>query len=338
MTAKSTDPMARSASTRSARRAEPAASPVVGVIGLGDMGAAIAAAILKKFPLVAFDIRPAAAEKLVAAGARHALSVAEVSQLSDIIIVLVVDDRQTTEVVGQILANPGRAKHIVISSTVLPATCMTLSEQAKAVGLSLVDAPVSGGAEKASQGIITVLVGGEQVAVATCWPVLQAFGKHLFHLGPIGAGSAGKLITNLLTLGGNMLQLEAMQFAAVHGMTEDAVTAFLPLTTADSRGLRTWGRYDRMRRTHTLAGTPAMYDIFAKDMKVAAKAAGQRGLVLPIVSAVSAMIIEKTQARDAYLKAQGPTEPIPRCRVCTLELAYPFREAGLHPECASGSD
>ena len=84
--------------------------------------------------------------------------------------------------------------------------------------------------------------------------------------------------------------------------------------------------------------TPGSVPGAAKDMKVAAKAAGQQGLVLPIVSAISAMIIENTQARDAYLKAQGVTEPIPRCRVCTLELAYPFRAAGLHPECASGSD
>jgi len=328
----------KSPSPRSVRQPNPAGSPVVGVIGLGDMGAAIAAAVLQKFPLVALDIRPAAVEKLVAVGAQGARSVAEVAQLSDIIIILVVDDRQVTDVVGQILKNPGRTKYVVISSTVLPATCMSLGEHAKAVGLSVVDAPVSGGAEKASQGIITVLVGGEDAAVETCWPVLQSFGKHLFHLGPIGAGSAGKLITNLLTLGGNMLQLEAMQFAAAHGITEDAVTAFLPLTTADSRGMRTWGRYDRMRRTHTLAGTPAMYDIFSKDMKVAAKAAGQRGLVLPIVSAISAMIIEKAQARDAYLKAQGPTDPIPRCRICTLELAYPFREAGMHPECAFESD
>src|ERR1700689_1311116 len=337
MTMKSPKRTRRSPNPRSARRPEPAVRPVVGVIGLGDMGAAIAAAVLHKFPLVAFDIRPAAVEKLAAVGARSARSVPEVAQLSDIIIILVVDDRQVTDVVGQILGNPGRTKYLLISSTVLPGTCMSLGEQAKAVGLSVVDAPVSGGAEKAISGIITVLVGGEDAAVETCWPVLQSFGRHLFHLGPIGAGSAGKLITNLLTLGRNMLQLEAMQFAAAHGIPEDAVTAFLPMTTAHSRGMRTWGRYDRMRRTHTLAGTPAMYDIFSKDMKVAAKAAGQRGLVLPIVSAISAMIIEKAQARDEYLKAQGVIDPIPRCPICTLELAYPFREAGMHPECASES-
>jgi 3-hydroxyisobutyrate dehydrogenase len=328
----------KSSSRRNARQLDAAGSPIVGVIGLGDMGAAIAAAVLQKFPLVAFDIRRAAIDRLAASGAQTARSVEEVAQLSDIIIVVVVDDRQVTDVVGKILRNPGRAKHLVISSTVLPATCILLGEQAQALGLSVVDAPVSGGAEKAISGIITVLVGGDDAAIKTCWPVLQSFGKHLFHLGPVGAGSAGKLITNLLTLGGNMLQLEAMQFAAAHGITEDAVTAFLPMTTADSRGMRTWGRYDRMRRTHTLAGTPAMYEIFAKDMKIAAKAAGQRGVVLPIVSAISAMIIEKAQARDEYLKAHGMTGPIPRCRICTLELAYPFREAGLHPECASQSD
>jgi 3-hydroxyisobutyrate dehydrogenase-like beta-hydroxyacid dehydrogenase len=322
----------------SGRQPDPANSPVVGVVGLGDMGAAIAAAVLQKFPLVAFDIRPVAVEKLVTAGARSARSVEEVAELSDVIIVVVVDDRQVTEVVGQILRSPGRTRSVVISSTVLPGTCLSLAEQAKAVGLTLIDAPVSGGAEKAQQGIITVLVGGEDAAVEKCRPVLSCFGKNLFHLGPVGAGSAGKLITNLLTLGGNMLQLEAMQFAAAHGITEDAVTEFLPLTTADSRGMRTWGRYDRMRQTHTLAGTPAMYEIFSKDMKVAAKAAGQRGLVLPIVSAVSAMIMEKARARDEYLAARGPTDPIPRCRICTLELAHPFREAGQHPECASESD
>src|SRR5258708_3165311 len=98
----------KSPSPRGARRPDPAGSPVVGVIGLGDMGAAIAAAVLQKFPLVAFDIRPAAVEKLAAAGAQRARSVTEVAELSDIIIIVVIDDRQVTDVVGQILRNPGR--------------------------------------------------------------------------------------------------------------------------------------------------------------------------------------------------------------------------------------
>jgi 3-hydroxyisobutyrate dehydrogenase-like beta-hydroxyacid dehydrogenase len=137
----------------------------------------------------------------------------------------------------------------------------------------------------------------------------------------------------MMSLGTNMLLLEAMQLGDAYGITEDSVTEFLPHTTADSRGIRTWGRYDRLRRSHTLAGTPAMYDIFAKDMKIATKAAGQRGVILPIAAAMSSMIKEKAQARDKLLEERGLTGETQRCPVCTLELAYAYRKAGYHPEC-----
>ena len=306
----------------------------VGVVGLGDMGAGIAKAVLRSFPLTVFDLRQKAVEQLVALGADGAASIEELADRCDAVIVVVVNDKQVEQVVRQILAHPGAVRSIIVSSTVQPATVTGLEAEAGKAGIEVIDAPVSGGAEKAAAGIITILIGGSDHAVERCRPILKAFGGTLFHLGPAGAGSAGKLITNMLSLGGYMLQLEVMQFAAAHGISEDAATEFLPTTTADSRGLRTWGRFDRMRQTHTLAGTEGMYDIFSKDMKLAAAAAGRRGLVLPIVSAVSAMIVEKARARDRYLAARGETAPIPRCPVCTFELASPFREAGVHPECA----
>ncbi len=306
----------------------------VGIIGLGDMGTGIAKAVLRHFPLTVCDLRVEAVERLVALGAGGAASIEDLAERCDAVIIVVVNDKQVEQVVRQIAAHPGRVRHIIVSSTVLPATVASLETEMGKVGIEVIDAPVSGGAEKAAEGIITVLVGGSDGAVETCWPILQAFGRELFHLGPAGAGSAGKLITNMLSLGGYMLQLEVMQFAAAHGISEDAATTFLPTTTADSRGLRTWGRFDRMRRTHTLAGTEGMYDIFSKDMKIAAAAAGQRGVVLPIVSAMSAMVAEKARNRDRYLEAQGEAPPIPRCPVCTFELAAPFRAAGVHPECA----
>ena len=135
-----------------------------------------------------------------------------------------------------------------------------------------------------------------------------------------------------------MLQLEVMQLANAYGISEDSVTEFVAKNGGDSRSLRTWGRVDRARRTHTLAGTPAMYDLMAKDVKTAALAAGQRGVVLPITASIGAMIIEKTMARDAFLAARGMTESIPQCQICGQELAAPFRKAGVHPECAYDSE
>jgi 3-hydroxyisobutyrate dehydrogenase-like beta-hydroxyacid dehydrogenase len=311
------------------------AETMIGAVGLGDMGAPIAKAILRKFPLVVSDLRQEPVDRLVAAGARRAESLRELADLCEVAVVIVVTDAQVNKVVGEFLNHPGKLKAVIICSTILPGTVIALNQKAAAAGFDIIDAPVSGGGEKAEKGIVSVLVGGEQRITKYCWPIIEAFGKDIFHLGPPGAGSAGKLITNLMSLGTNMLLLEAMEFAGAHGITEDTVAEFLPTTSADSRVIRTWGRYDRMRRTHTLAGTEGIYEIFSKDMKIAAVAAGAQGLVLPIVSAMSGMIIEKAKMRDKYLQEHGMTGPIPRCPVCTLELGYPYRKAGVHPDCAS---
>jgi 3-hydroxyisobutyrate dehydrogenase len=305
----------------------------VGIIGLGDMGAAIASSVVRTFPVIAFDLRKEAVDKLVALGARRADSVQALADHCEIVVLVVVDDKQVNHVVGELLRHPGKLHTIIVSSTVLPSTVIALSEQASKVGLDLIDAPVSGGAERASVGTLTLLIGGEQAAVRRCWPILESFGRALFHLGPVGAGSAGKLVNNLLSLGGNILILEAMQLAEAYGISEDAVTEFIPLGTGDSRNIRTWGRIDRARRGHTLAGTPALYEIFSKDVKTAALAAGQRGVVLPIAAAIGATMAEKLKARDQYLEARGLTGPLPRCTICNQELAAPYRKAGVHPEC-----
>jgi 3-hydroxyisobutyrate dehydrogenase len=307
----------------------------VGIVGLGDMGAAIARSIVRTFPLIAFDLRKEAVDKLVALGARRADSVQALADQCEVIVLVVVDDKQVNQVVSELLRHPGKLHTLIVSSTVLPSTVIALREQAAKAGLDLIDAPVSGGAERASAGTITVLIGGEEAAVQRCWRIFESFGRGLFHLGPVGAGSAGKLVNNLLSIGGNMLVLEAMQLAEAYGISEDAVTEFIPLGTGDSRNIRTWGRIDRARRSHTLAGTPAIYDIFSKDVKAAATAAGQRGVVLPIAATIGAMMAEKMKARDQYLEAHGLTAPLPRCAICDQELAAPYRKAGVHPECAS---
>jgi 3-hydroxyisobutyrate dehydrogenase-like beta-hydroxyacid dehydrogenase len=312
-----------------------AAGLSVGMIGLGDMGTGIALSLVRNgLDLAVCDLRAEAVEKLVARGARSLPSLEAVAAECEFALLVVVDDRQVRTVVEGLLRNPGRLRTIIVSSTVLPETVVDLAATAHAKGVEMIDAPVAGGAEKASRGTITVLIGGEDAIVQRCRPVLEAFGGNLFHVGPLGAGSAAKLANNLLSLGGNMLQLEAMQLVDAYGITEDAATEFLAVGTGDSRSLHTWGRLDRVRRSHTLTGSDAIYEIFSKDVKAAALAAGQRGVVLPIAATIGASMAEKMKTRDAFLAARGMTDPIPRCRVCGQELAAPFREAGVHTECA----
>jgi len=313
----------------------PAGGMTIGVIGIGDMGGAIATSLLRnRCDLVVSDLRAAEVQKFVSQGARAARSLEALADECDVALVVVVDDKQAASVVGKLLRHPGRLHSIIVSSTVLPATVIALEEEAAKQGVSLIDAPVSGGAEKASRGIITVLIGGETAAVDRCRPVFESFGKNIFHVGPLGAGSAAKLVNNLLSIGGNMLHLEAMQLAHAYGISEDSVVEFVTVSAGDSRTLRTWGRIDRARRSHYLFGTPAIYEMFSKDVKNAAKAAGQRGVILPIAATIGASMEEKMKVRDTFVEEHGMTAPLPRCGICGQELAAPFRHAGVHPECA----
>lgn len=307
---------------------------VVGMIGIGDMGAALAGSIMRRYSVVVFDLRAEAVEQMVRSGARAANSLEALSDQCDIVIVVVVNDQQVNQVVADLLRHPGKIHTIIVSSTVLPTTVIALGEQARAIGVDLIDAPVTGGADKASRGIITVLIGGDERPVRRCWRIFQAFGKSLFHIGPVGAGSAGKLVNNLLSLGGEMLILEGMHLARAYGISEEAVTGFVTVSTGDSRNIRTWGRHDRARRSHHLGGTDAIYEIFSKDVKNAALAAGLRGVTLPIAATIGATMVEQAKARDKYLLENGLTGPIPLCRVCGQDLTSPYRKAGVHPECA----
>jgi len=133
---------------------------IVGLVGIGDMGAGIAAAVLRHYPLVANDLRQEAVDKIVAKGARSAASLEALADQCQVAIVVVVTDDQVNQVVGEFLKHPGRLQTIIISSTILPSTVVALEAQARKIGLDIVDAPVSGGAEKAESGIITILVGG----------------------------------------------------------------------------------------------------------------------------------------------------------------------------------
>jgi hypothetical protein len=81
-----------------------------------------------------------------------------------------------------------------------------------------------------------------------------------------------------------------------------------------------------------------MYEMFSKDVKAAALAAGQRNVVLPIAATIGATMAEKMRARDVFLEARGMTGVVPQCRVCGQELAAPFRATGVHPECAYDPD
>jgi 3-hydroxyisobutyrate dehydrogenase-like beta-hydroxyacid dehydrogenase len=261
------------------------------------------------------------------------VDLADLARRCDVVFVVVIDDEQVTSVVSALLAVMGRTKTVIVTSTVLPATVVDLSEYSRQRGVALVDAPVSGGDVKSNIGGLTVLVGGDVAEIERCRPLFEGIGNQIFHLGPVGAGSVGKLVNNVLTMGGIVLELEAMELAAAYGITEDSAIEFISASSGNTHGIQVWGRYDRLRQNHTLAGTPAMYELTAKDLRTAAKAAGHKGVTLPITTTMGELIGPKLIERDRLLAAAGPLPPLPTCSVCGEELEYRDRAKGAHPDC-----
>jgi 3-hydroxyisobutyrate dehydrogenase-like beta-hydroxyacid dehydrogenase len=303
----------------------------IGVIGLGNMGEQIAAALLRaNHEVTVFDIRPEAVQRLVASGARAAESVKALAEQVDVASIVVLNEEQVSAVAADI-GTVGNRVTLVIHSTVTPGFVQALAAESARERIDVVDATVAGGVARARTGDLTVMVGGDDAVVRRLAPLFDAIGREVFHVGPAGAGSAVKLAVNYMTIGTFALQMEAMDFVRSYGLTEDALSSVLVTSSADSRSVRTWGFLDRLRRTATV-GTAAPQLVMRKDIASFAVAGAQNGLLLPLATVAAETLLQKVDARDRFLDEAG-YEPAPRCATCSLELVAPYREAGVHPEC-----
>lgn len=306
---------------------------LIGLVGVGDMGRGMGESLLREgWQVLAYDVRPQALDGIVGSGAIAATSLADVAARASVVFVVVVDDQQVFDVVRQMLQHARPGTVFVVSSTILPSTVITLAEEARRLDSDVVDAGVAGGGEKSNLGTLTVMVGGADASVEHCWPAIEAFSANPFHLGPVGAGVAAKLVNNVLSIGGYALIMEAMQLGAAYGLDEDRITEVVSLSGGDSRMIRTWGRQDRIRRERSHYERDFLYDFLSKDVRVAAVAGGERHLVLPLIATAGQLLPRLYAQRDAVLAERELVE-IPRCNVCNQELSISFRERGVHPEC-----
>lgn len=191
----------------------------VGFIGLGDIGAPMAKRLLA-WPggLTVFDLAPKPVEKLVAAGARAATSVAELAAECSVISIMVNTDDQVRDVVGQILgaAKPGTV--IAVHSTISLDLPGRLEDLAGRHDLLLADAPVSGGAMGADAGTLAILFGGTDEAFAAVEAPFALMGNEVVHCGPAGKGTAFKLARNMLHFISYTATDEALRLAEAAGL------------------------------------------------------------------------------------------------------------------------
>jgi 3-hydroxyisobutyrate dehydrogenase len=174
----------------------------VAVLGLGTMGAGMAANLLKAgFSLTVYNRTAAKAQALVSAGARLASTPAEAARGASIVIGMLADDDASREVwAGKdgALESIRQGSILIESSTVSPVWVVELAKLAASQGAELLDAPVTGSRMQAEGGQLTFLVGGSDQALKAATPVLVSMSKQIIHLGPVGSGAKMKLINNFL--------------------------------------------------------------------------------------------------------------------------------------------
>jgi 3-hydroxyisobutyrate dehydrogenase len=175
----------------------------IGFIGLGNMGAPMAANLVKAGHRVrGYDVNAAAMQKLAPAGVELANSASDAARDAELVITMLPAGEQVRDVWmhqgGLIEAVRDAAPLLIDCSTIDVTSARIVTEAAHEAGLEMLDAPVSGGVGGATAASLTFMVGGSEAAFARGLPVLQAMGKTIVHAGGPGAGQAAKICNNMM--------------------------------------------------------------------------------------------------------------------------------------------
>ncbi len=254
----------------------------IGFVGLGTMGAFMAANLLKAgAPLTVWNRTFGRTSGLVAEGASEAASAADLAAASDVVVVCVSD----TPDVESVLFGPGgvaegiRQGSLVIDcSTISPDSTRDFGRRLAEKGVSMVDAPVSGGSEGARLGTLTMFVGGAEPDMARARPVLEAVGKTITHMGPLGSGQAAKAVNQVVISGVYLGVAEGIVLGLKAGLELHRLVEALSGGAAQS-----WVLANRSGRMiddeYPLGFRLALH---RKDLAIALQLAEQTGAMLPL--------------------------------------------------------
>ena len=254
----------------------------VGFAGLGTMGAAMAANVLRAgFDVAVWNRTAGRAGDLVAAGASEVPAPADLAAGRDVVVICV---RDTPDVEAVLFGPSGIAEGA--ATGLLVVDCSTISPDATRVfgarlaerGAALIDAPVSGGSEGAIQGTLSIMVGGAEADVARARPVLEAIGRTITHMGPLGAGQATKAVNQVILAGTYLAVAEGMVLAMKSGLDPAAVVTALGGGAAASWVLA--NRSGRMIRNEYPIGFKLA--LHRKDLGIALGMAQAVGAALPV--------------------------------------------------------
>jgi 3-hydroxyisobutyrate dehydrogenase len=265
----------------------------IGFIGVGTMGLPMAKNLVKQgFSVTAYDASRDAVKAAAAGGMTGGATAAEAVATADLVITMLPSSPHVESVYtgdGGVLAAARRGTLCVDMSTIDPAVTRRVAAAARERGVRFIDAPVSGGVPRATDGTLAIMVGGAAEDVEEARPALSAMGANVIHVGPVGSGEVVKLCNNLIAGVAAVAVSEAFRIAEGFGVDAKVVTEVISKSS---------GNTYLMEHMHPVPGLVArsassngyqagfMTDLMCKDLGLAVDAA--RGLRIPVFTAPAA--------------------------------------------------
>jgi 3-hydroxyisobutyrate dehydrogenase len=266
--------------------------PTIGFLGLGAMGMGMATTLVRAgFTVKGYDINPQAGERFAAAGGASAASAAEAASGVDVLILMVVAAEQAEEALfgagGAATGLPAGAL-VMLCSTVAPAYARQTGARLNALGLEMLDAPVSGGVARAAEGRLSIMASGSPAAFARAEPVLDVLAERVYRLGDeCGQGSTVKMVNQLLAGVHIAAAAEAMALGVKAGVAPQQLYEVISNSAGSS-----WMFQNRV--PHMLAGdyTPlSAVEIFVKDLGIVLETGKAQRFPLPLAATAHQMFL-----------------------------------------------
>ena len=270
----------------------------VGFIGLGNMGGPMAINLIKAgFSLSVFDLMPTSVERLTAAGAQAAATAADAVQNVDVVVSMLPASKHVESLyLGEagLLSKIAPGTLIIDSSTIAPESTRKVADAANARGLSMIDAPVSGGVAGAQGGTLTFIVGGSDTALAQARPLLEAMGKNIFHAGDAGAGQVAKICNNMLLSVLMSGTAEALQLGVNNGLDPSVLSDIMRKSSGGNWALEVYNPYPGVMETAPASRDYEggfLVDLMIKDLGLAMASALDTGTATPMGSLARSLYV-----------------------------------------------
>jgi 3-hydroxyisobutyrate dehydrogenase len=273
----------------------------VGFIGLGIMGSSMASNLLKGgFEVHVYNRSGAKAKPLAEQGAKVANSIAELADVVDRLLLCVTDEHAVEDIIfgsEGVIESECDIRSIIDFSTISPSSARDFGSRLEEVGISYLDAPVSGGDVGAREGTLTIMAGGSEIDFENAKDVFTWLGRKIVHTGPVGSGQLTKCVNQLVVAINVAAMTEGLLFAEEMGLD---LTKTLDTISSGAAGSWALSNYAPRIIAHDLK--PGFYaKDMLKDLRIALNEADAEDMPAPVSSLVKELYTAMCRSEDALL-------------------------------------